>query len=207
MPYIDYGGFGADYFEGRTATNPHPAGYSHYRRDLLPFDSYADFMANEIIADGIDPAGEKVLVAGCAYGYTVEHLIEQWDVDAYGMDVSSFAVQQAEAATAYGDRIYLGDLTSSQDIRNVRQSTPGGRFRAVFSECVLECLTDSEATSAASNAREEAQHSTYHRIWTADGSDVNPDYYNAHTLSEWQSLCDPAGDDRWYHEDEFQPSS
>lgn len=206
MPYIDYGGFGEDYFEGHRVDNPHPAGYSYYRRDLLPFDSYADFMASEIRADGIDLSGVKILVVGCAYGYPVEYLIDEWGVDAYGMDISSWAVQQADSAIAYGDRIYQGDIRSSRDLQNIRQQTPGGRFRVVFVECVLECLTDSEAQTAAENARSEAQISTYHRVWTADGSDLNSEWYNDKDLAEWQSLCDPTGRDRWYHEDEFQPS-
>lgn len=205
MPFADYSSFGQRYFEGRSVADPHPAGYSDYRRGLLPFDFYADVIATELQADGIDPTGEKVLVCGCAYGYTVEYLIDQWDVDAYGMDVSQWAVDQADSEIGYGGRIYQGDVLSSQDLSDVRKATPGGKFRAIIIECVLECLTDSEAQTAAENARSEAQHSTYVRVWSTDGSDLNADYYNAKTLAEWQSLCDPNAEDRWMHEDEFQP--
>lgn len=205
MSYADYYGFDQRYFERGEVSDPHPGGYSHYRRELLPFDHYAVYIRDRLVNNGIDPAGEKVLIVGCAYGYTVEYLIDTWDVDCYGMDVSSWAVQQADSEIAYGGRIYQGDILSSQDLANVRKATPGGKFRAIIVECVLECLTDSEAQTAAENVRSEAQAGVYHRVWTADGSDVNPDWYNNKTLSEWQSLCDPDGADRWYTEDEFQP--
>ena len=205
MPYADYGGFGEAYFEGHAVADPHPAGYTNYRKSLLPFDHYAAYIRDELLVDGVDPTGEKVLIVGCAYGYTVEYLVDNWDVDCYGMDTSSWAVQQADTEIAYGDRVYQGDILSSQDISDVRKATPGGKFRAIITECVLECLTDSEAQTAAENVRNEAQAGVYHRIWTADGSDVNPDWYNDKTLAEWQQLCDPNGEDAWYHEREFQP--
>lgn len=203
MPFQDYGGFGSAYFEGRHHDNPHPAGYSEYRRNLLPFSYYAEKLTTELQARGVDPTGEKVLIVGCAYGYTVEYLIDQWDVDAYGMDVSSWAVEQAATETAYGDRIYQGDVTNASDLKAVRQSTPGGKFAVVFSECVLECLTDTEAQTATTNMREEAQQAAGHRVWLADR--LADGEYNEHTLSEWQSLCDPDGQDYWFSEASFQP--
>ena len=205
MPYTDYSNFDQRYFEGRKVADPHPAGYSHYRRGLLPFDHYAGYLRGRLVNTGITPTREKILIVGCAYGYTVEQLIDEWGVECYGMDISQWAVNQADSAIDYGDRIYQGDVRSSQDLSDVQKATPGGRFRVIITECVLECLTDSEAQTAAENVRSEAQAGVYHRIWTADGSDVNPDWYNDKSLAEWQQLCDPNSRDRWYHENEFQP--
>lgn len=203
MPYYDYGGFGEDYFERLSVTAPNPAGYSEYHRDRLPFDFYAKKLHDELVSRGIDPTGSKVLVVGCAYGYTVEYLIDDWDVDAYGMDVSTWAVNQADSEIAYGGRIYQGDATSSQDIQNVRNSTQGGQFEIVFNECVLECLTDTEAETAATNMRNEAQQAVVQRVWTENSA--NPDYYNSKTIPQWKNLCDPDGQDYWFTEMEFQP--
>lgn len=203
MPYQDYGNFDDRYFEEDSVANPNGAGYTDYRRELLPFDFYAQKLHDELQARGIDPTGAKVLVVGCAYGYTVEYLIDDWNIEAYGMDVSSWAVNQADSEIAYGGRIYQGDVTSSQDLQNVRQSTQGGQFAVIFNECVLECLTDSEAQTACTNMRDEAKEAVVQRCWV-DGH-VNPDYYNSKTLSEWQNLCDPDGQDYWFTEEEFQP--
>lgn len=205
MPYTDYSGFDQSYFEGASVADPDPAGYSDYRRSLLPFDWYASKLAQILTSQGINPNNEKVLVTGCAYGFTVEYLIDNEGMDAYGMDTSSWAVQQASTATAYGDRIYQGDIRNQNDIKSVRQSTPGGPFGVIYNECTLSCLTDSEAQTACDNLRKEVQESVVHRVWSQDGSDVNPTYYNTKSISEWQSLCDPNDDDDWRSETEFQP--
>lgn len=202
--YIDYGGFGESYFEGGSDATPHPAGYSDYRRAMLPFDHYADMMASIIQNYGVDPANGKVLIVGCAYGYTVQWLRDQYGTEAWGMDASQYAVTQA-ATEITDDVVRLGDVRNSNDLKSVRQESPGGRFDVIFTECVLECLTDAEAQTAAANCRSAAQQRAGHRVWTADGSDVNPDYYNNKTLAEWQALVDPDGADDWYHEDDFQP--
>lgn len=203
--YADYNGFDQSYFEGASVASPHDAGYSSYSRGPLPFEFYARKINDELIAQSIDPTGEKVLIAGCAYGYTVEYLVDNWGVEAYGMDVSTYAVNQSDSEIAYGDRVFEGNVLSSQDLRSVRQSTPGGRFSVVLNECVLECLTDAEAEAAAGNMRSEAQTQLVHRVWSTDGSNLNMDWYNAKTLSAWASLCDPNGDDLWFTEREFQP--
>lgn len=204
MPYQNYNSFDQTYFEGNNVSNPHEAGYSDYTKGLLPFDYYAQKIDNHLTSQGIDPSGKKVLVVGCAYGYTVEYLIDNHNVEAYGMDISSYAVNQASSAIAYPGRIYQGDATSSQDLRSVRQNTAGGKFVVVFNECILSCLTDSEAQTAASNMRSEAQKRLVHRVWSTDGSDIEDDlttdWYNSHTLAEWQSLCDSNGDDDWFTE-------
>lgn len=199
MPYADYGGFGRDYFEGALYMMLAP-GYTRYDPDLLPFGHYAGKMRDELAGRGFDLSSVKVLVVGCAYGYTVEQLRASWGIDAFGMDVSQWAVDNA----AVGG-IHLGDATSAADLRSVRQATPGGRFDVVFSEAMLSCLTDAEAVTATENMRSEAKRVALHRVWSTDGSDVVPEYYNDKTLAEWRALCDPDGEDGWFTEDEFQP--
>lgn len=202
MPYQDYGGFGENYFEGKQVSNPHPAGYSDYTRELLPFDHYARKVKNELSNKGFSTSGLKILVVGCAYGYTVDQLQIE-GLDAYGMDISQWAQDNA-AGSVVGD-IYQGDVTIKSDIQNVAQSTQGGDFSVIYSECALECLTDSEAQEACRNMADEASAAVIHRVWSTDGSDINEQEYNSKTLSEWQSLCDPNNQDIWYTERELQP--
>lgn len=186
--------FNQDYFTGGD-----PAGYTDYRRSLHHFDRYADIIHEKLTSQGIDPSGKKVLICGCAFGYTIEWLIDKYNVDCYGMDISQYAVNQADSEIAYGNRIYQGDIRNSNDIKNVRQSTPGGKFSLIITEAVLSCLNDTDAETATSNIRNEAK-TVVHRVWT----DSNPDYYNVKTLSEWQTLCDPNGNDYWYPESDFR---
>lgn len=202
MPYADYGGFDAAYFDAASAQTPHPAGYTEYRAGLLPFAHYADLMATAIEQYGVDASGAKVLVVGCAYGYTVQWLRDQYGVEAWGMDVSQHAVEQAGTEIA-DDVVRHGDVLSAQDIKAVRRDAPGGPFDIVFTECVLECLTDAEAQTATANCRDAAKHQSVHRVWTMDR--VNPDYYNAKDLAGWRALCDADGADGWFGEADFQP--
>lgn len=205
MPYQDYGSFGKSYFEEANVSNPHGAGYTDYSDKSLiyPRDA-AKVMKNKLSSLGVDPSKIKVLVVGCAYGYEVEYLVNL-GVDAYGMDISTHAVNKASQVTSVGDRIYEGDVTVLSDIQNVARSTQGGKFDVIISSAVLCCLTDSEAQTACDNMRSEAKHGVIHRCWATDGSDLDTSEYNAKTLSEWKSLCDPNGDDLWTTEWEYNP--
>lgn len=201
--YADYGGFGQDYFEGAEVDNPHPAGYRDYRPAMLPFKWYAEFLYDELISMNMNPEGEKVLVVGCAYGYVVDFLINDWNVDAYGMDISQWAVDNAPASIS--DRIYQGDARNASDMEAIRKNTKGGHFAAIYNECVLECLSDSSAVTMRDNMRSESKYEVFHRVWSTDGSDLNTEWYNGKDIAEWQSLVDPNGEDHWYTEEEFQP--
>lgn len=198
MPYANYGGFGQDYFDGASVADPHPAGYTDYRRELLPFDHYADVTANIIQNHGADPSTASVLIVGCAVGYTVEWLQNTYGTDAWGMDISQYAVDNSVTST-----IRQGDVLSANDLKAVRREAPGGKFDVILTECVLECLTDSEAQTAAENCRGEVQQGVAHRLWTV-GDDLNSSWYNSKTLSEWQTLVDSTGEDSWYADGHFR---
>lgn len=200
MPYSDYRNFGETYFEGESVSDPHPAGYDSYYPGLLPFGGYAGKVRRELRQKGINPNNITVAVIGCAYGFTVKELVEH-NTDAYGIDISSWAVSNSPS----GYTVVQGDVLSSSDLKNARQ---GGPPEIVYNECVLSCLTDSEAVTACNNMRSEAKQTVLHRVWTTGGSDLGEDlsegWYNSKTLSEWKNLCDPDGEDSWYSEKEFQ---
>lgn len=199
MPYYDYDGFGERYFMGRNfADGGNPAGYTYYTPEFAPFDRYARNVIQEANDRGKSLENKPVLVVGCATGFTVDWLVQE-GVDAYGMDLSSWAVGNAPASVA--DRIYQGDLTVESDLKSVVQAVkPGGnKFDMILTEAMLSSTTDAEAQEACANARTYSKD-VLHRVWTVA---ANPDYYNKKTLAEWQSLVDSKDEDYWVVEHEF----
>lgn len=179
-------------------------GYTDYSRELLPFDWYANKLVTEMEQElGGSADGATILVLGCAFGYTVEFLVENHSADAHGMDVSQYAVDAASTETSHGGRVTQGDATVENDVKGAVKGKPD----VVFTECLLSCLTDAEAQAACQNARSQAKD-VVHRVWSSDGSDVNDrgsaSWYNEKTLAEWRSLCDPDGVDYWYHDDDWR---
>lgn len=203
MPFADYGGFGEDYFLGNNFSDGgHDAGYGDYRHELLPFSDFAQKIRDELDAAGQNINQTECLVVGCATGFTVEHLVEDHGIDAWGMDISSFAVNQADTDTSVGGRVLQGDVLSSTDLRDVRQTKGGGRFNVVFVENVLSTLTDSEAVTAGSNARSEAQDTVVWSVYDTSFT-LRSDWYNAKTMDQWRSLVDPNDEDVWFSRSEF----
>lgn len=200
MPYADYGGFGQDYFDGNTVASGHAAGYDDYRHDLLPFSGFAQEIRNKLDSTGFNLSQVEMLVAGCAFGHTVQHLVDDHGVDAWGMDISQYAVDNAPSGTA--DRIIQGDLTVKSDIQNVAQTKGGGKFDVIVGEGVLTCMSGTEASGAASNARSEAQGTAMWSVYD-DSFGVNTDWYNSKSLSGWKSVADPNNDDVWFSRNEY----
>ena len=87
--------YGQDYFDGSR-----DVGYGGYRYDgrWVP-------VAKDIITRYDLKPGDKVLDVGCAKGFLVKDLLAQ-GIDAYGMDVSEYALMQCEPETA--GRLHLG---------------------------------------------------------------------------------------------------
>lgn len=210
MPYYDYEGFEERYFQGhRFSDGGNPAGYTRYDSSTLPYDHYAQKMLQDAKDRGNSIKNKPVLIVGCANGYTVDWLIQN-GVDAYGMDISSWAISQAPDSIS--DRLYQGDATVEKDVKSVTQSIKpkGNKFELIVTEAVLSCLTDSEAQSLC-NAVEGYTKYTLHRVWanrkteTKGGGGNWDTYYNNKTLSGWKTLCDPNSDYIWKDEREFQP--
>lgn len=175
MSHSDYGGFGEDYFSGSEAGETHPAGYANYRRDMLPFDGYSEKICEIVSGEGIDLASTSVLVVGCAYGFTVEHLAGEMGVDAYGMDVSEYAI--GKAPPSINGRLFLGDITDPEDVKDV------GDFDCVVSEALLSCLTDREAVAACENMEHISGELVIHNVWPHEN-----EKYNIKTVEEWRTL-------------------
>lgn len=202
MPHMDYNGFDKSYFEGEAedvAGGGHPAGYSRYGRSRHPAQHYTAALLKSLAEHGIRLTNPTIGVIGCAYGFTVAQLDALPDITAYGLDISGFAVSQADPALT----ITEGDACSRADLKNARVD---GRPDVLLNECILSCLSDSEAERATANLRKEAKKAVIHRVWSTDGSDLNPDYYHARTLAEWRDFLDPDGEDLWYRNTFFEPN-
>lgn len=149
-------------------------------------------------AKGTDPVGRRVGVLGCAYGYSVLEM-RALGINAYGIDVSAFAISQAPVAVA--PFLMQGDAT----VRNVLNSfrtfaglTGNAKFDILLSEDLLPCLSDSEVTAASGEWRSRHGTRIAHRVSTHQV--LNP-VHNWHTLVEWRALIGSSADWLWRYTD------
>jgi ubiquinone/menaquinone biosynthesis C-methylase UbiE len=104
--------YGADYFDGAREY-----GYGGYK-----YDGRWIAVADEVISHfGLKP-GDRVLDVGCAKGFLVRDLLDR-GIEAFGLDISRYALLQAEAGAV--GRLHLG---SADDL-----PFPDGSFDAVLS--------------------------------------------------------------------------
>lgn len=87
--------FGKMYFDG-----PRSYGYGGYY-----YDGRWQSVAKDMIKFFKLKAGAKVLDIGCAKGFLVKDLLAQ-DIDAYGLDISEYAINNSEKETI--GRLHLG---------------------------------------------------------------------------------------------------
>lgn len=106
-----------------------------------------------------------LLIAGAGWGFLVQELMEVHGfTDVWGCDASDYAVNVAaprELPQQYADRVLLGDITDDVSMKQVANAAgiKGGnpKFRAVLTEDVLPCLTDTEIPTALSVLRGRTQ--------------------------------------------------
>lgn len=95
----------------------------------------------------------KILVAGCGYGYTVRHLINL-GIDAWGIDASAYAVQQASTIVpgrvTQANILIRSELTACLTFAGLKTNQ---KFTAIVTEDVLTCLTDAEIVMALTELR------------------------------------------------------
>lgn len=182
--YREYEDFGQDYWRGTSVEEVHDAGFSNYSQTSRNFESMASDVVEAIRDQGLDPRDTSVVVAGCAFGYTVEVLDTVHDVPVQGIDFSEYAVR--EAAHSASDKLSVGDVLDPDDIPGVD---------VAYNECLLSCLTDGEAIEATQNLRNSSSEFVIHRCWPREGMDDS--WYNTKEKSKWRDLVDPHGKDIW----------
>lgn len=164
-------------------------GYTRYSPEM-----WAGTFTFEGFARGVTSrhgaAGAKVLVCGCALGYSVQALRDQ-GVDAWGIDLSAYAVSNAPAAVA--PYLVQGDATTDLDRARTAAGLKGRTtFELVIDEDLLTCLTDTEAATACGEMRRVGAK-VAHRLSVHPLAD-----YNTKPLADWRALVDPTGRDAWY---------
>ena len=112
-----------------------------YARDaewLRVFGEIADRIVADVVPAKTGNRASRILDAGCALGLLVEALVER-GIDAYGIDISEYAIGQADAGIR--DRVRVASLTAPLD----------GRYDLIVCIEVLEHMPPAEAQSALAN--------------------------------------------------------
>lgn len=176
---LDVSEYDASYFDGRTQAYKHNAGYGKYERwyrnDSDDWTDRADAWINHLAL-----SGKKVLDIGCAKGFLVKSLRDR-GVDAYGLDVSSYAIGACEDGMAP----YL----TVGDVRNLGSMGYGrNEFDVVITVRLLECMSDAEITQFVDDCAYISKKMVH--LVTASDKDLNTDFYNPKTLEEWRDSFD-----------------
>ena len=168
--------YDASYFDGRSQDTRHNAGYGSYKRWFRnDSEFWKDKAANW--ANHLALSGKKVLEIGSAKGFLVEDL-RDLGVDAYGLDVSQYAYDQAETAV----QPYL-TVANATDLGTLGYSR--NEFDVLITSRFLECLSDAEITQFITDASFISKKQV-HLITPPDR--LNELYYNAKTVQEWLAL-------------------
>jgi hypothetical protein len=142
------------------------------------------------LADVADLQGKRVGILGCAYGFSVYHL-RRLGIEAYGVDVSSFAVREFPPA---GRWLVLADATTDEGIDAFAERV-GGFFDVLVDENLLPLLSDAEARRACTLWRMYAAEVVHLLTMCREPPRVyNPAIerpgarHNWHSLSEWRGI-------------------
>lgn len=127
------------YFDGDKSEKTHEAGYSTYVRQFgnPKKDSLGEFWL-DVAADlafKYQLQGKTVLELGCAKGFIVKSL-RDLGVNAYGIDISEYAVGQCETEVA--------SFIQVADVLTHLQNLPSGSFDWIISRDFLNCFTDTQ---------------------------------------------------------------
>lgn len=157
------------YFDGKDAATRHNAGYGSYKRwnrnDSEHFKDQAATFVNQYGFTG------KLLDIGCAKGFHVKDL-RDLGVDAWGVDVSSYAIGEAEAAVAP----YL----TVADIRTHIDTYSNKEWDVIFSSRVLCCFDEADLPDLISSMNAKSKQ----QVHIIDES-PNASFYIVHPLSWW----------------------
>lgn len=189
----------ADYNENYFNGGGDIGGYTNYREDCYYFETFNQIANTFLEKSGLlgqDLSSYKIGVVGCAYGYLVKSLIENYGVDAYGMDWSSYAISRAEPIIA--SKVMVGDVKSATDwdaFRTLAGFTRNNQKFDIVIECdVWCCLTDAEAIIA----RDLAMDNSGIFIHLMENTPHAVEYYNWHSITEWKAILGTSPKEKWY---------
>lgn len=164
-------------------TGAHPGGYTSYGRfnrvDLSLFtemestgEYFSDIGKKMRLLAFLD--GKKVLELGCGYGYTIQWLRNQ-GVDAWGCEVSAFAVSQADPSI----RPYI----FNQDALTFLSACGKNAYNVIYSKDFLCCFSDADLSGLVTQMN-RVGFLQAHQL----RQDYNAAYYNNKTLAGWIAL-------------------
>jgi len=169
--------YDASYFDGSDQALKHNAGYSSYKRWYRKDgeNSTGEFWKDYAVELNINGRfiGKKLLDIGCAKGFLVEDLREL-GVDAYGMDVSSYAIGES-AVQPY---LTVGDART--DLAQYKRN----EFDFIISTRVLECFSEAELPDIIS----EMNRISRKQVHVIDDENLNENFYLKKSLTWWKSL-------------------
>lgn len=172
-----------DYFEGNPTV--HKSNYTRfggYQANLKPRNLVPYALA--FVDPFRTPTGSTVLELGCAYGYLVDTL-RRMGYDAWGMDISEFALSMAEPNV----KPYLlhGDI--AQTIPSYPPD-PNRKWDLVISMDVLEHAESVEEVQAILQRIAVACHHQVHIVTTIRSPHfhTDPSHGVGLTLDEWNTL-------------------
>lgn len=175
--------FDAAYFNGATDANGAVYGYTNYVSPLTYLDERPNVMAARYV-ERLAAAGKTVLIVGCALGLTVQEL-RLLGVQAWGLDVSSYAVNAAPAAVrqylTIGDARQSSAWNAAKNLAGFKGQT---RFNMVITEDLLPCLSNADAVTMAQLARANSQ-AVFHLY---EDNPATAPWYNYHTPAEWKAI-------------------
>lgn len=171
--------------------NPHTGGgYNHPGRQKI-YVKRADAIDREFGP----PGTQKVVIAGCGYGYLVAILKDRgWDV--VGFDLGDYALQRILDGEIPADKQLLvvkADVMdtngpeSTQTVRQLAGLTGQQKFDLCISEDLLPCLDDTELATALPNMRDMAD-TVAHIVTTVMVEDPPGTYMSAADLHPGQAL-------------------
>ena len=189
--------YNEQYFRGSYHSETAPGGYDNYWWNSYLTDD-SSVLANKFVQKAltlnIDLTGKKVLVLGCAYGFLVKFLLEL-GVDAYGMDISEFAISQLPELSG---RLLVGDMRLDADYQRAKTlaglTKKNDVFDMIIDEDCICCFTDSEAVTVCTLMKSYSSMAV-HLV------DVTPNlinWYNLHTLDEWRVIVGTSPKEKWY---------
>lgn len=175
--------YDASYFDGASQPMRHNAGYSKYERwyrnegegSLGEFwKDYAQRWINHLAL-----SGKKVLEIGCAKGFLVKDLRDA-GVDAYGLDVSQYAIDNCEPEVA--PYLTVGDA------RTALSGYARNEFDVLISLRFLECIPEADLPALITEMNRISKLQVHVVDQFTGAKEGAGQYYLQKTLDQWVAL-------------------
>ena len=175
MPLLLPSEYDASYFDGRLQATRHNAGYSIYDRWYHSDTNNFDLMAVDIL-NRYSVGNKDVLDLCCAKGFLVEDLVER-GIDAFGVDVSAYAIGQANPSIA--SRLTVADIRIGQS--TFLEDFNNNAFSLIIGKECLCCFSDAEITAMVPELNRISSDQFY-----VISEQAPTAFYNSKTIEQWR---------------------